>query len=458
MTDEQATVKRAARLLRARELVAQGHFRACETTKLQIISENDTSKGNTLTPASGPEFPGRGRGNNWKARGGRSSRGSENRNRTSLPRIPRPHTSEQPVRSRQQVSVGSVAASRKVWQPKSARALDMVSSASKGPISAEVDVPVMVFAGEDDVERPTLPIHRISAYDALGELGKGQFGIVSQAVRCKRGGAKEVVAIKMLKFDFLKEGFPLEALREITLLSSLRHPNIVRMHAVACGSGEAPSEWHLVMEPAGHELTTLVKGARQRPMTEAQVKHLMLQLLRALAALHSVWVMHRDLKTPNVLVDDRGLLRLCDFGLARRVCCGLELDPSYTTSQHESATVSKHNFFYVSGQDKTHRRMCRAINESLTSRSRRFNEPYATHTPNVISGHYRPPEVLLGCRDYGRAADLWSAGCIFGELLSRQVLFPGKDEPDQLTIIFDLLGEPTEKRWPLYPCVACVKI
>ena len=240
MTDEQATVKRAARLLRARELVAQGHFRACETTELQIISENDTSKGNTLTPASGPEFPGRGRGNNWKARGGRSSRGSENRNRTSLPRIPRPHTSEQPVRSRQQVSVGSVAASRKVWQPKSARALDMVSSASKGPISAEVDVPVMVFAGEDDVERPTLPIHRISAYDALGELGKGQFGIVSQAVRCKRGGAKEVVAIKMLKFDFLKEGFPLEALREITLLSSLRHPNIVRMHAVACGSGEAP--------------------------------------------------------------------------------------------------------------------------------------------------------------------------------------------------------------------------
>ena len=97
MTDEQATVKRAARLLRARELVAQGHFRACETTELQIISENDTSKGNTLTPASGPEFPGRGRGNNWKARGGRSSRGSENRNRTSLPRIPRPHTSEQPV-------------------------------------------------------------------------------------------------------------------------------------------------------------------------------------------------------------------------------------------------------------------------------------------------------------------------------------------------------------------------
>ena len=151
MTDEQATVKRAARLLRARELVAQGHFRACETTELQIISENDTSKGNTLTPASGPEFPGRGRGNNWKARGGRSSRGSENRNRTSLPRIPRPHTSEQPVRSRQQVSVGSVAASRKVWQPKSARALDMVSSASKGPISAEVDAPVMVFSGEDDV-------------------------------------------------------------------------------------------------------------------------------------------------------------------------------------------------------------------------------------------------------------------------------------------------------------------
>ena len=82
---------------------------------------------------------------------------------------------------------------------------------------------------------------------------------------------------------------------------------------------------------------------------------------------------------------------------------------------------------------------------------RRPSDLYATHTPNVISGHYRPPEVLLGCRDYGRSVDLWSAGCIFGELLSRQILFAGKDEPDQLRVIFYLLGEPSSTEWPLYP-------
>jgi serine/threonine protein kinase len=318
-----------------------------------------------------------------------------------------------------------------------------------GTLPVEPDVPVMALPGDADVERPTLPIHAINIYDTLGELGKGQFGVVSQAVRRKSSGGREVVAIKMLKFDFDKEGFPLEALREITLLSSLRHPNIVRMHAVACDAGEAPNGWHLVMEPAGHELTKMVKGARRRPMTEAQVKHLMLQLLRALAALHSVWVMHRDLKTPNVLVDDKGILRLCDFGLARRVCCGLELDAIGDASHTIKPcmdSIDKQKFFTEDEWDAaTARRavLCRAA-------TRKSNETQTTHTPNVISGHYRPPEVLLGCREYGRSVDLWSAGCIFGELLSRQVLFAGKDEPDQLRMIFQLLGEPSDKEWPLY--------
>jgi len=431
MEDER---KKAERLIRARKLVAEGHFSRVQTTdSSSFVGTERNLQTSRLSHAGrsvgGPQL-------------GRGTGRCGNRGRACLPRVLRAQTSN------------SDASSHKVWQPKSARALDIGSSVGQQAALPDPDAPVLVVSREDDVERPTLPIHRIQAYDSVGELGKGQFGIVSQAVRLKGTGLREVVAIKMLKFDFEHEGFPIEALREITLLSSLRHPNIVRMQAVACEPGDTLIGWHLVMEPAGHELTTLVKGARRRPMTEAQVKYLMLQLLRALAALHSVWVMHRDLKTPNVLVDDRGVLRLCDFGLARRVCCGLELDvmgDAFHSTNHfgNVSNLSKRKFFL--GETlfaaSTRKRRC----TDVAIHHKNSSESYATHTPNVISGHYRPPEVLLGCRDYGRSIDLWSAGCIFAELLSRQVLFAGKDEPDQLRMIFNLLGEPSEKEWPLYP-------
>jgi len=336
----------------------------------------------------------------------------------------------------------------------------------------ELEVEGTPMAGDDEVERPTLFVQAYADYDTFAEIGKGQFGVVSTA-RLRRGAASKraadqpaVVAVKQLRFDFEKEGFPLEALREITLLSSVRHANIVRMHAVACGDGDSPAEWHLVMEPAGHELTTLVKGARRRPFAEAHVKHLMLQLLRALAALHSVWVMHRDLKTPNVLVDDAGVLRLCDFGLARRVCCGDELDDvqysgeaenfgGFSTTLYGDTAAKRDAASDESDEPAAKRRREAALEgDAAASRGRGKDGAYGTHTPNVISGHYRPPEVLLGVRDYGRGVDVWSAGCIMGELLSRVVLFAGKDEPDQLRQVFTLLGEPTAEEWPLYPHLA----
>ena len=470
--------KRADRLKRARMLVSQGRFQGRGEALSASVAVGASSEVMSAAPSEfssvrapspdvditsrcrgrGEGFRGRGRSMGGLGRGG-DGRGQPGAVRARTPRVavatPQALQSQSVLQSNGDAAREPGGILRKIWQPKSARALDMGSS-QQGALPAEPDVPVMALPGEDDVERPTLPIHTINAYDTLGELGKGQFGVVSQAVRQKGDGRREVVAIKMLKFDFDKEGFPLEALREITLLSSLRHPNIVRMHAVACGTSKSPSGWYLVMEPAGHELTKLVKGARRRPMTEAQVKHLMLQLLRALSALHSVWVMHRDLKTPNVLVDDKGVLRLCDFGLARRVCCGLELDAindGYNTSDAciDTSELSSFNFFANDESSVTFsRKHSLEVVSTQNSATRNLTRPHATHTPSVISGHYRPPEILLGCRDYGRSVDLWSAGCIFGELLSREVLFAGKDEPDQLRKIFQLLGEPTDNEWPLY--------
>lgn len=426
--------------------MSRGHFRSSHVAGSSIGLALRPEISNTVDRA----HYARGRGRSVSGR-------PEARGRSHPARTYRPIVARTPGRT---LDAQPNAKQGRVWQPKSARALELNSLVSP-PV--ESDVLAMALSREDDVERPTLPIHNIHVYDTLGKLGQGQFGIVSQAVRRKASSTTTtVVAIKMLKFDFDREGFPLEALREITLLSSLRHPNIVRMQAVACSPYKAPLGWHLVMDPAGHELTTLVKGARRRPITEAHVKHLMLQLLRAIAALHGVWVMHRDLKTQNVLVDDKGVLRLCDFGLARRVCCGLELDEmsdkSLPSDPHTSSVDIRKRKFLTSEVPTTHYKKSRRGSIKETYHARRLNEPYATHTPNVISGHYRPPEVLLGCRDYGRPIDLWSAGCIFGELLSRQVLFPGKDEPDQLRMIFNLLGEPNEKVWPLYSYVSRVAL
>lgn len=325
-------------------------------------------------------------------------------------------------------SAANAAASSREWKPKSAR--DFYSK----------------DAGEDGGrgERPTATVALRSArdFEKVGEIGKGQFGVVTRAREKKDG---EAVALKRLGFDFEKEGFPIEALREISLLARLQDTNVVKLLGVA--HDDLGEQWSLVMEEAGTELGTLIRGAKRRPFTEAQVKDLVFQLVSGLAAIHSVWIMHRDIKPANILVAQNGRLRLCDFGLARRVCSGSEL---YEFHDESLAGVPLYGADGGGGGG--------AARDRDQSKERTLEEGNAvayatTHTPNVISGHYRPPEVLLGVRDYGRSVDVWSAGCIMGELLSRQILFAGADEPDQLRQIFTLLGEPNDS-WPEYPLLA----
>ena len=80
--------------------------------------------------------------------------------------------------------------------------------------------------------------------------------------------------------------------------------------------------------------------------------------------------------------------------------------------------------------------------------ARRFGDPLGSMTQLVVTLWYRSPELLLGAEEYSTAVDMWSIGCIFGELISREALFPGKGEIDQLGLIFKLLGRPTEENWP----------
>lgn len=132
------------------------------------------------------------------------------------------------------------------------------------------------------------------------------------------------------------------------------------------------------------------------PFLASEVKTLLLQLASGVAYLHDNWIYHRDLKTSNLLLNNRGQLKIADFGMARYVG-----DPAL-----------------------------------------------AKLTQLVVTLWYRAPELLLGAERYDGAVDMWSVGCIFGELLTREPLLQGKNEVDELTLIFELCGIPTDESWP----------
>jgi serine/threonine protein kinase len=86
--------------------------------------------------------------------------------------------------------------------------------------------------------------------------------------------------------------------------------------------------------------------------------------------------------------------------------------------------------------------------------ARSFGSPKPNYTVRVATTWYRAPELLYGASTYGTAIDIWSVGCIFGEFLSREPMFPGKSELDQLNKIFTKLGTPSEATWP----VSCTRL
>ena len=229
----------------------------------------------------------------------------------------------------------------------------------------------------------------VHEFEQLNRIDEGTYGVVFRA-RDKRTG--EVKALKKVKMEKEREGFPLTALREANILIAMRHPNVVDVAEMVVGA--SLDSVFMVMEFCEHDLKALME-TMPKPFTIPEVKCLMRQLASGVSYLHENWVLHRDLKTSNVLVNNRGELKLCDFGLARR-----------------------------------------------------FGDPARAYTQVVVTLWYRAPELLLGERVYGTAIDAWSLGCIFAELLAKEPLFQGKNEADQTEKIFALLGAPDERVWP----------
>lgn len=152
----------------------------------------------------------------------------------------------------------------------------------------------------------------VDEFERLNKIDEGTYGVVYRA-RDKKTG--EIVALKKVKMEKEKEGFPLTSLREINILLSFHHPSIVDVKEVVVGS--SLDSIFMVMEYMEHDLKGLMEAMKQ-PFSQSEVKCLMIQLLEGVKYLHDNWVLHRDLKTSNLLLNNRGELKICDFGLARQ--------------------------------------------------------------------------------------------------------------------------------------------
>ncbi|KAH3743086.1 Cyclin-dependent kinase G-2 [Pelomyxa schiedti] len=139
------------------------------------------------------------------------------------------------------------------------------------------------------------------------EQKSGTYGVVYKA---RDMMTDEIVALKKLRMEREKEGFPMTALREIKILKELSHQNIVNLREVVVG--ELQESLFLVFDYADHDLALLLDSVTH-PFSESEIKCLMIQLLTGLAYLHDHWVIHRDVKSSNLLYTNKGQLKLADM-------------------------------------------------------------------------------------------------------------------------------------------------
>ena len=146
----------------------------------------------------------------------------------------------------------------------------------------------------------------VTEFEKLNRIGEGTYGVVYRARDTKNN---TIVALKKVRMEE-KEGLPISGLREIDLLLNIEHINIVRLHEIVVGNHL--QSIFLVMEYCHHDLASLLDNMKT-PFTEAQVKCLMLQLMKGVEYLHKRFIVHRDLKVSNLLMTDKGVLKIGQY-------------------------------------------------------------------------------------------------------------------------------------------------
>ncbi|XP_060068650.1 cyclin-dependent kinase 1-like [Ylistrum balloti] len=226
-------------------------------------------------------------------------------------------------------------------------------------------------------------------YIKIEKIGEGTYGVVYKGRHKK---SNRTVALKKIRLESEEEGVPSTAIREISLLKELQHPNIVGLEDVLMQENKLFLVFEFLSMDLKRYMDSIPSG---QFMDKMLVKSYLYQIMQGILFCHQRRVLHRDLKPQNLLIDNKGIIKLADFGLARA-----------------------------------------------------FGIPVRVYTHEVVTLWYRAPEILLGCQRYSTPVDIWSIGCIFAEMITKRPLFHGDSEIDQLFRIFRTLTTPTEEDWP----------
>ena len=320
-----------------------------------------------------------------------------------------------------------------------------------------------------------------NGYQVIEPIGEGSYGYVVKALYKKKN---MFCAVKKTRIREDNLSYSLKIIREIALLTYMRHPNIVELKQieVEIDVKHGYTNVYLIFDLYSSDLWKLVKAGYHLELSE--VKLILFQILHGLKYIHSKNVLHRDLKTGNILLNKENMhIKICDFGLARTVeydNISIENDIEKENKKNMEIDSSEKSVKSLNSNNKTENKSAGKLDfmKKLAGKSGKtiVKQPNQSQdlTKHVATRWYRAPELILWQEQYGEAVDIWSVGCIFAELVilaqknrNKIVLFPGAtcvtlsplnyekmmdqnmkfgaDRKDQLEIILDVIGTPKEE-------------
>lgn len=220
------------------------------------------------------------------------------------------------------------------------------------------------------------------SFKIISTIGQGSYGVVYKA---EDQETKELSAIKVFLNQNNSIGLLPNIVREISLLKELNHPNIIKLKGIYLGINEV----EINLEYCENDLTKFIKLNKDNPQIYniETIKNILIQIFRGVSEIHSSGIIHRDLKPSNVLMSNDNTVKIGDFSI-----------------------------------------------------SRTYNLPYNKYSKEIMTLWYKAPEIFLGSNSYSISIDVWSIGCIFGELLTGNPIFQCDNELSMLNILTEVFG------------------